>query len=76
MSSEPFFSAVTVRSRCAWTRSPLMAAAENPRERSRSASSSVADFVRTKMIMASPLSTSSRRVSASSFAWCETGIQR
>ena len=54
-----------VRSRCACAMSPLIAAAENPRARSFSATSSVACLVRTKTIIASNGSTSSSRVSAS-----------
>ena len=54
-----------VRSRCACAMSPLMAAAENPRARSFSATSSVACLVRTKTIIASNGSTSRTRVSAS-----------
>nr|CRL82847.1 hypothetical protein CPGR_06074 [Mycolicibacter nonchromogenicus] len=61
----PFFSAVMVRSRCACAMSPLIAAAENPRARSFSATSSVACLVRTKTIIASKGSTSSTRVRAS-----------
>ena len=53
MSSAPDRSWPMVRSRCACTMSPLIAAAENPRARSFSASSSVACLVRTKMIIAS-----------------------
>jgi len=49
--------------------SPLMAAAENPRARSFSASDSVSFFVRTNTIIASKFSTSSSRVSASTFCW-------
>lgn len=65
-----------VRSRWAWTMSPLIAAAEKPRARSRSARSSVACFVRTKMIIASNCSTSRIRVRASSLRWCDTSTQR
>ena len=61
-----------VRSRCAWATSPLIAAAEKPRARSRSASTSVACLVRTKMIIPSKFSTSRIRVSASSFCWWAT----
>ena len=61
-----------VRSRCACTMSPLIAAAENPRARSRSASSSVPCLVRTKMIIPSKVSTSRMRVSASSLLECAT----
>ena len=65
MSTLPSFSAAMVRSRCACGMSPLMAAAENPRARSFSATSSVACLVRTNTIIASNGSTSSTRVSAS-----------
>ena len=65
-----------VRSRCACTMSPLIAAAENPRARSLSARSSVACLVRTKMIIASKVSTSRTRVSASSLRWCATCTYR
>ena len=65
MSIEPSLSELIVRSRTACGMSPLMAAAENPRARSFSATSSVACLVRTKTIIASKGSTSSRRVSAS-----------
>ena len=58
-------SAAMVRSRWLCGISPLMAAAENPRARSLSATSSVACLVRTKTIIASNGSTSSTRVSAS-----------
>ncbi len=65
MSIEPSLSWAMVRSRTACGMSPLMAAAAKPRARSFSATSSVACLVRTKTIMASPCSTSRRRVSAS-----------
>lgn len=52
----PFLSWLMVRSRCACARSPLIATAENPRERSRPCSS-VACLVRTNTIIASNCST-------------------
>ncbi len=54
-----------VRSRWFCAMSPLMAAAENPRARSFSATSSVACLVRTNTIIASKDSTSRIRVNAS-----------
>ena len=72
MSSLPDFSWLTVRSRCTWSMSPLIAAAEYPRARSFSASSSVTFFVRTKTIMPSKFSTSRMRVRASTFCAYET----
>ena len=56
-----------VRSRCTWAMSPLIAAAENPRARSFSATSSVACLVRTNTIIASKGSTSRILVRASIF---------
>ena len=64
----PSLSDAMVRSRTACGMSPLIAAAENPRARSFSATSSVACLVRTNTIIASNCSTSSSRVSASIFA--------
>ena len=65
-----------VRSRWAWTRSPLIADAAKPRDLSFSASTSVACLVRTNTIIPSPDSTSRTRVRASSLACCITWIQR
>ena len=67
MSSFASRSWLMVRSRWACTMSPLIAAAENPRARSRSASCSVTCLVRTKTIIPSKFSTSRIRVRASSF---------
>ncbi len=67
MSSLPDFSCPMVRSRCGCAMSPLIAAAENPRACSFSASVSVSFLVRTKTIMPSKFSVSRMRLRASTF---------
>ena len=72
----PLLSALMVRSRCDWLISPLIAAAANPRALSFSATSSVACLVLTNTIIASNVSTSRIRVSASILRGPATWMKR